>query len=478
MKQRVLFSLCVILTLFAAACAPLKEPGPGSIKDITESYQPRRRENFSAWDFTEKKRYLITAVHLAENETCAIYGEESAWVTLETAEKIAREFQDAIYPKITGIFGFPLDADEDGKLTILLLNIRDSNAAAGSYLAGYFDPIDMYSPKTYPDSNARDMLYMDTDPGKPGEASFYSTIAHELQHLINFSVTLRNRAAQNTGRTSAQDTWIDEGLASAAEYVYGGKHLASRISHFNAAGAKDSITRGNNFFIWDEDKNVLDEYATVYLFFQWLRIQAGDQADPYGIYRDIINSPYADYQAVLYPAIRRINPGLSDWETLLKTWLLANYVNSTRRDPVSPLLGYRGEIATKVSALGGESLIDLKPGEGVFSVLDDQTEFSPPAETGESPHIRYVGVTEAGDLQESFAAIKGKEYRLLTFNANEDHAAAAEQGKLTGRGSPDTRGGSRRAASSGLVPLDGSSRLPGWKAPLSAPSLAEPGGRD
>jgi hypothetical protein len=476
MKRHIRSYPFVLAVLLATACAQPELEGP---KKIAETYQTREREIFTAWDFAGEKRYALNAVHLAENDACVIYGEESALVSLEIAEKIAREFQDVIYPKITGVFGFPLDVDGNGKLTILLLNIRDTSNTGNSYLAGYFDPINMYRPQPDPGdpgSNARDMLYMDTDPGRPGEASFYTTIAHELQHLINFSVTLKNRAEQNTGRTSAQDTWIDEGLSSAAEYVYNGRHILSRINHFNAAGG--ALIRGNNFFIWTEDENVLDEYATVYLFFQWLRIQAADSADPYSIYRDIINSPYADYRAVLEPAARRISAEFTGWETLLKTWLLANYVTSTWEPPVNPLLTYRGEIMTRVKALGGENLINLRPGEGVYSLLDNKDVFFPPTGAAASPHIRYVGVTGKGELRESFEGLQGKEYRLLTLNVNEDKTAGAEPGKLTGRGNTVAREAVRRVYAGEPIPLDGSSRLPGWKAPPSGPSLTEPGGRD
>jgi hypothetical protein len=469
------FGVLISLSIIVASCEFLTPP-PDYRQEIRDSYLDRAREQFNAHDFVKNESYTLEAVHLAENAKCVIYGEESALVSLGTAEKIAREFRDAIHPRITGVFGDYKDMDGDGKLTILLLDIKDGTAL-GSYLAGYFSSADMFARESSPNSNARDMLYMDTHPGVPGTASFYTTIAHELQHLINFSVSLEKRTYSDGGRERVHplDTWIDEGLSSAAEYIYGQRPLVSRIDYFNNAGGSDShIVQGNNFFVWQEDDYVMDEYATVYLFFQWLRIHStgSDPSDPYGIYEAIINSPHSDYRAVLEAAANYIDPKFADdWESLIKTWLLANYVNDR-----TSLYGYRTEIRPTPKALGKVSEINLLPGEGVYSLLpnDDYT-FSPPNKTGSS-HIRYVGITRTGFLKESFEQLQGSNYRLLTFNANEDRESGSEQAGLTGTGDVVTeKMASHRAYSPGPIPLDGTSRLPGRGGPIPPAPLRQGG---
>ena len=59
------------------------------------------------------------------------------------------------------------------------------------------------------------MLYMDCNPGNPAATTFNLTMAHELQHLVNF-----NQKVFVQGSPAGQDTWINEGLSNAAEYVY------------------------------------------------------------------------------------------------------------------------------------------------------------------------------------------------------------------------------------------------------------------
>jgi hypothetical protein len=298
----------------------------------------------------------------------------------------------------------------------------------------------MYSQKTYSNSNEAAILYLDVNPGGPGKDEFFSTIAHELQHLINYSLRIKQQGGGT--KVKSQNTWIDEGLASAAEYLYSGKHIQGKIDYFNADGNND-FSRGDTFFTWDGGYN---DYCTVYLFFQWLRIQAGGGPE---IYRDIINSGHLDYRAVTEAAAKYIDGwSAGDWETLLGYWLLANHVNASKG-----ALGYNREIKPTIRAITG-TWVSLAPGAGVFSYLDG-TGFSPIGQSGS--HIRYIGVTGAGDLitreELPFSTAKG---RLLTFNANTSATPASETGYLTGKTEPQGRaiddGAARKPA--GPYPVD------------------------
>lgn len=106
----------------------------------------------------------------------------------------------------------------------MLLDIKDGFEPSSSvgYTAGYFYPVDMYSNTSLRQaninikSNETDMLYIDIYPGVPDSETTLSTVAHEFQHLVNFGVSARRRS-------SVMDTWIDEGLSTAAEHLYLGK---------------------------------------------------------------------------------------------------------------------------------------------------------------------------------------------------------------------------------------------------------------
>jgi len=216
-------------------------------------------------------------------------------------------------------------------------------------------------------------------------------------------------------REKATDTWIDEGLSSAAEWVYSGKHVSSRVDWFNLNGnGKGKIDVGNNFYMWgnrvtsSDPYPSLDDYATVYLFFQWLRLQSNNN-----IYKEIIKSPEYDNKAVINAFNNITSSNYSIWGDMLKDWLSANNNNSaTGRD------GYKNDITVKVSYAPTGTTINLYPSEGVYSYSTS----SPP-------------VTPSGNIKyEYFSGNK----TLLTYNANPVNKSdsLSEQGTTTGSKPP------------------------------------------
>jgi hypothetical protein len=255
-------------------------------------------------------------------------------------------------------------------------------------------------------------------------------MAHELQHLINWSIGSSGK------RSSEMDTWLDEGLAAAAEYVYGGES-GDRITYFNR-DPSGSIARGNNFFYWNDDgdtwdNDVLADYATVYLFFRWLGIHGGGS----GIYTDIINSAYSNYQAVTANAAAiaaGIDPGAGTaekrWNALLSGWMRANITGDAGN-----YFGYKGQIspapAGKYLTGTGHAKHRLYPGEGIFS------KGAKGRTTGSGPHIQYI----------DNIAVKGEAFTaLLTYNGSTNEEGNYEYGFLAntvegpaGRGAASAR---------------------------------------
>jgi len=378
--------------------------------------------------------YQLTAERLAENSRCEVWVERGSGVTAATARSIANEYANNIYQKMHNFFGWNENVQiqqnkqvnmstmefahylatgetSNAKLTILLLDIQDDYRPGvnESYVAGYFWPYDIFSSSTQLPagyrSNKLDMIYLDTNPGlnnseKISEA--YMTLAHEMQHLMNFVSSYAYRVKDRYLYT--MDLWIDEGLSSAAEWVYSGKHLISRVGWFLYNGdnktMKGEIDKGNNFYVWGNRVTtsspyaVLDDYATVYLFFQWLRLQSNSN-----IYKEIIKSQDYDNKAVIN-AFTKVTTGssYSDWGSMLRDWLAANNNNSpTGRD------GYKGELTSEIKvsyAPAGPTptTIGLYPGEGVYSYSTSNPSFTP------SGNIKY----------EYFSGNK----TLLTYNVN------------------------------------------------------------
>jgi len=410
--------------------------------DDPDSVEGTRK--FWAQNMTTQTFYQLEADRLAEGSRCEVWAEKGSGVTTATAQNIANEYDSNIYRKMMNTFGWEVNIPlmngqtmkmntmeyahalatgrSGAKLTILLLDIKDGYKPGvnDSYVAGYFHAVNLFqNDPNYPNikSNELDMIYVDTYPSVPGSSDSNGTLAHEMQHLMNFVTTVV------VGRTTVMDTWIDEGLSGAAEWVYSGKHPENRLKNYNEDWS-GLIKKGNNFYMWDNHKGEstysnLDDYATVYLFFQYLRLQAGNPND---IYFKIHTSKDTNYEAVT--TADSINAShKNDWPMLLRDWHAANFTNAA-----TGLYGYKNETdlkTVKAPMFSDGTSTPLYPGEGVYSKTT--TAESVPVASG---NIKYAGLNSgSGTPNETTGFANGAR---LTYNINTDTKGGAVSGSTTG----------------------------------------------
>jgi hypothetical protein len=438
----------VITALTLLGCPNEVENGGGGNTSSNTSGVNNSRGSKSFWaqNLTTNSFYTLRADLMAEGKRCNIWVEQASkkYTNAEAARNMAKEYDENIYGKMTYNFGIGqievstkyVDntmeladylTDGNGKLTILLLDIKDGYTANGSYVAGYFTPVNFYKDNSGSNirSNEMDMIYLDTYPAKPGSTGSYSTLAHEMQHLMNFVTTLVKRNDQTD--IMMMDTWIDEGLSSAAEYIYLESHVKERYDWFNN-DQQGTIAKGNNFFVWGnlDDDSILDDYATVYLFFQWLRIH---QDSDKNIYKDIITSTSHDYNAVVNAAHKNISwYNDKSWSGLLEAWLAANYINAE-----SGKYGYKNDSVlknVKAKTAPAVTSLQLMPGEAVYSVTTDNG-FTSSYASDSGSNIRYAGLKKGNEGTVS-ADSTYSGGALLTYNANNKCGGSKETGKLTG----------------------------------------------
>jgi hypothetical protein len=230
------------------------------------------------------------------------------------------------------------------------------------------------------------------------------------------------------------DTWINEGLSAAAEYLYSEKHSTEEVKHNlerviwfidfqNFATEHGSeMDQGNNFFVWGEKRKeygaIFDEYATVYIFFQWLRLQAGSTQ----IYKDISTSEeWADYRAVVNALKGKGNyrdDSDLDWPTLLRDWLVANTAALSSKSPKHSYAGddlLHRHIAWRKHHPVSPS-VQLYPGEGVYSYTSNEGTYN---SGSDGKNIHYTGVDFASsglDLLGGGTSYKGG--ILISYNAS------------------------------------------------------------
>ena len=313
--------------------------------------------NSSAW-------YSIYGVKLASSSHVSIYVDQEAidagLISEQKADEISQEFDSHVYPLVTQNFSYPEDVDGNGKIILLLYDIKDNYDQTGAYVGGYFYPVDFYSSDSVQaqapalHSNEGDLIYVDIKhPPSFDWNDTMQTVAHEFQHLVNYSQELRD------GNQSGMDTWLDEGLAeSAAHLCYGVQQ--NRIDDYNGYPGINK----HPLFYWDRN-NVFPNYAKSYLFMQYLRIQSNQG---WGIYKTILDSNYRDYRAII-DALDG-DPGYSgdpNWgnssterfERLLLRWYAANNLSS----PSSTYYHYDGSILVDPDLNTGGS-VTLDSGAG------------------------------------------------------------------------------------------------------------------
>lgn len=158
----------------------------------------------------------VIATCIAKSEHLYVYVDNSVRDLFTDAEAaaVAREFDNRIYPDVRKWMGteWKPGLDRDNRITLLMHDVGMNKS--GADYGGYFSPTDQMP--TLPNSNRREMLYMDVFQFRErSRHTFYSSLAHEFAHLINWF--------QNGGTTDQR--WLEEGTASFVEWaVYGTVH--------------------------------------------------------------------------------------------------------------------------------------------------------------------------------------------------------------------------------------------------------------
>ena len=183
--------------------------------------------------FDEQGRGQVTASLKIVANNGYFYVEDSWYNNLTTEQKtavdydlqkLANEFDNNIYPRITAIYGseWKPGIDNDNKITILLHDIKKG-------AAGYFRTQDEAPLIQAADSNEREMVFLNTNG--LASNSIKSYLAHEFSHLITYNQKDRLRGV-------TEDVWLNEARADYTSTILGyndiyqGSYLEQRVRNF------------------------------------------------------------------------------------------------------------------------------------------------------------------------------------------------------------------------------------------------------
>lgn len=215
--------------------------------------------SFWAYDFGKNVYYQFSATLQRISDHAYIYVENGKTIDANVLNDIVNQFENKIYGTDTTVFGNPPNLFGDPHITLLLLDIRDPYyyGYSSSYYAGYFSSVNEYAQSDldtwFPGqhkSNQREMVYLDLTPGQPGSGGFYSTGAHEFQHMIHWNLD------------PDEEVWINEGLSDLAGFLAGYGQPSSHVRNFMAAPDKQLTAWGGT----------LADYGSSYLFALYLSL--------------------------------------------------------------------------------------------------------------------------------------------------------------------------------------------------------------
>ena len=264
----------------------------------------------------------VTATCIAKSEHLYIYIENSVRDMLTDAEAvaIAREFDTRIYPNVRKWMGteWKPGLDRDNRITLLMHDVGMNDS--GLDYGGYFAPADQVP--TVPNSNRREMLYMDIFQFRElPRHTFYSSLAHEFSHLVNWF--------QNGGTTDQR--WLEEGTASFIEWaVYGTVHTIFVDGYLRNPSV--SLAYENTWDVY---------YGGAFMLMLYLYEQYGGSE----LIRGIVGSDALGEQAIDAALAGR---GKSErFSTVFLNWGLANWQNTQAENRK---LGYAALRNRKVTA--------------------------------------------------------------------------------------------------------------------------------
>lgn len=267
---------------------------------------------FISPQYDAQSRSLVNATLRHVSEHAYFYVADDYWYgisvlmhnqVLTQINTLADEFDKRIYPTETQFFGLEPNPgiDGDSRITILLTPLIEN---AG----GYFNAANQYQISEAPDSNQREMIYLNI--GKlDNPTKMFVFLAHEFQHLISFN-------QKEKLRNISDDVWLNELRSEYAATLLGyddifkGSNLQKR-SRDLADAPSDSLT---------EWKNTPDDYGQIGMLEEYI----AEHWSPRVIADTLKNN---------FKSIPSLNESLlqngfsSTFIDIYRNWLISNFLN-------------------------------------------------------------------------------------------------------------------------------------------------------
>ncbi len=288
------------------------------------------KKSFYVPDLTPGSTYLTSFTCKAVGVNCYVFVEDTSWTKYvdQKAVDSLRTYFDSktpansnkgIYQTDVDTFGDAPDVDNDPRIIILVLNIRDGWTPGNGYVAGFFSPgnetgnVGIGSNHNQPAEIYHVDCYPTNLKTSSGLATGLSTTAHEFQHMIHWK-----------SHQSNEQSFFDEGCSMVAEWINGFR-VDDYLSFY-------SQTPNRYLLYWHggDANDVLNDYGRATSFFLYLKEQFYDSNNLF--FKKFVQSAYLGINAFDVDVLPSIG-SQRRFADILIDWWIANYLNDRTIDP-------------------------------------------------------------------------------------------------------------------------------------------------
>jgi hypothetical protein len=283
------------------------------------------QDSFLITSLVDGKSRSINATVQVTSEHANWYVDDDVDISLEDLKKAAQIYEEQVHPTVVGAFGDIWNPGVDGDPRLNILHANLSGAA------GYYGSKDEFPREVHPNSNQREIIYMDARSLKPGSDLYMGVLAHELQHAVHWN--------QDIG----EEAWVNEGLS---EY-------ATNLAGYRAQSQDAFLRRPQVQLNWwpDDVQASFSHYGASVLFFTYLSEHYGGPEGIGALVREQLDG------------VAGVNAYLSQYETtfteVFQDWVVANYLDAASGPYGYPDADIELQNAAKVS--GTASLRKRQP---------------------------------------------------------------------------------------------------------------------
>ncbi|MBC8234995.1 hypothetical protein H8E77_36075, partial [bacterium] len=372
-------------------------PKISPMKDIGAAPQSQVGDQLELYTHIPNGKVRATCKKVGKHAYVFVDNAVSNLVAEADLDDIINTFDNRTYPQVHAHLGaeWKPGIDLDARIILLLHDVGGNGSGAG--YGGYFSQKDEIP--NAPNSNHREIIYVDVYYPTQKRHALHSTIAHEFTHLMNWF--------QNGG--SSDETWLEEGVASFAEWkIYDYVHWIYVENFFNAPST--SLVSSNSTDI---------SYGASFLFLLYLY-------EKYGGGQIIKNIVAQDKKgiAAINAALKkrsRTRPEFGDsmrFSDVFNQWTIANFVNDTRQDS---LYGYDNNKMNKYRIKPNAKIIERNYPARRAGIIDDwaaaYVTFENPPPTlsiifdGDSPGIftaQVIRIDSRGNISHSIIKLNSQ----------------------------------------------------------------------